>query len=102
MTCWGHAVARVEHAGLRLAVAALFTRRPAHWRRHRPPPGPRAAEADVVLISHLHGDHLHLPSLRRFDPDVPIVVPCGAGGLLRDLPHTFISVEPGVELLLPL
>lgn len=102
ITWWGHASATIELAGLRVAVDPLFSRRLAHLRRHGPPPGPRAAEADVILISHLHGDHLHLPSLRRFDPDVPIVVPRGAGGLLRDLPHPFISVEPGDDLLLPM
>src|SRR5699024_5625073 len=90
ITWWGHARATLDCAGVRVALDPLFSRRLAHLRRHGPPPGPRAAEADVVLLSHLHGDHLHLPSLRRFDPDVPIVVPRGAGGLLRDLPHPFI------------
>jgi L-ascorbate metabolism protein UlaG (beta-lactamase superfamily) len=37
---------------------------------------------DLVLISHLHGDHLHLPSLRLLG-DVRIVVPRGAGSWLR-------------------
>jgi L-ascorbate metabolism protein UlaG (beta-lactamase superfamily) len=36
-----------------------------------------------VLISHLHGDHLHLPSLRTLGSDVRIVVPRGAGAWLR-------------------
>ena len=34
-----------------------------------------------MLICHLHGDHLHLPSLRRLPPSARIVVPRGAGGL---------------------
>jgi L-ascorbate metabolism protein UlaG (beta-lactamase superfamily) len=37
---------------------------------------------DAVLISHLHLDHLDIPSLRRIGRGVPIVVPRGAGGLL--------------------
>jgi L-ascorbate metabolism protein UlaG (beta-lactamase superfamily) len=36
---------------------------------------------DAVLISHLHRDHLDLPSLRRFRPSTPLVVPRGAAGL---------------------
>jgi len=38
---------------------------------------------DVVLLSHVHMDHLHIPSLRLLGPTVPIVAPTGAGGLLR-------------------
>ena len=36
-----------------------------------------------MLLSHLHTDHLHLPSLRRLGQTVPLLVPRGAGGLLR-------------------
>ena len=39
-------------------------------------------EADVVLISHLHRDHLDLRSLRRLPPGTPLVVPRGAAGLV--------------------
>jgi L-ascorbate metabolism protein UlaG (beta-lactamase superfamily) len=45
--------------------------------------GPPAAELrnvpDAVLISHLHRDHLDLPSLRRLPASTPLVVPLGAG-----------------------
>ncbi len=37
----------------------------------------------MILISHVHMDHLHVPSLRLFGRDVPLVVPAGAGALLR-------------------
>jgi L-ascorbate metabolism protein UlaG (beta-lactamase superfamily) len=40
------------------------------------------AGVDLVLLSHLHGDHLHLPSLRLLD-GARIVVPRGAGAWLR-------------------
>ena len=59
-------------------------------RRVVPLPDPAAwAGVDLVLISHLHGDHLHLPSLRRLGRDVRIVVPRGAGRWLRrrGFPH---------------
>src|SRR4051812_45646873 len=39
--------------------------------------------ADVVLISHLHRDHLDLPSLRRLPGSTPLVVPRGAARWAR-------------------
>jgi L-ascorbate metabolism protein UlaG (beta-lactamase superfamily) len=38
---------------------------------------------DVVLVSHLHLDHLDLPSLRRVPATATVVVPDGAGSWLR-------------------
>ena len=37
---------------------------------------------DGVVISHMHQDHLDLPSLRRLGPDVPLLVPRRAGAFL--------------------
>ena len=36
-----------------------------------------------MLISHLHGDHMDLPSLRRIDRGTRLIVPRGAGAFLR-------------------
>jgi L-ascorbate metabolism protein UlaG (beta-lactamase superfamily) len=53
-------------------------------RRVVPLPDPSAwAGVDLVLISHLHGDHLHIPSLRMLGTDTRILVPRGAGAWLR-------------------
>ncbi len=43
----------------------------------------RYAGADIVVISHLHWDHLDLPSIRQLVGDPIVVVPMGAGELLR-------------------
>ncbi len=76
VTWWGHATCTVEDSGVRVLTDPLFTRRLAHLRRRRGAlPPPDAARADVVLISHLHADHLHLPSLARLAPDTLVVVP---------------------------
>ncbi|MEV6262732.1 MBL fold metallo-hydrolase [Streptomyces sp. NPDC051784] len=79
VTWWGHATCTIEDSGVRVLTDPLFARRLAHLRRRRgeiPPPG--AAVADAVLISHLHSDHLHLPSLARLAPGTLVIVPRGA------------------------
>jgi L-ascorbate metabolism protein UlaG (beta-lactamase superfamily) len=40
-------------------------------------------DIDLVVISHLHLDHLDLPSLRMLGTDTPLVVPRGAGRYMR-------------------
>jgi L-ascorbate metabolism protein UlaG (beta-lactamase superfamily) len=40
------------------------------------------ADGDLVLLSHLHGDHVHLPPLRMLSPHVRVVVPRRAGDWL--------------------
>ncbi|MFE5536104.1 MBL fold metallo-hydrolase [Streptomyces sp. NPDC056492] len=106
ITWWGHATCTVEDSGVRLLTDPLFARRLAHLRRRRGAlPPPEAAEAEVVLVSHLHADHLHLPSLARLAPGTRLVVPRGARravpGLARvagarGLPVT--EVVPGEEV----
>ncbi|MET9921335.1 MBL fold metallo-hydrolase [Streptomyces sp. NPDC059605] len=79
VTWWGHATCTIEDSGVRVLTDPLFVRRFAHLRRRRGElPGPEAAVADVVLVSHLHSDHLHLPSLSRLAPGTRLVVPVGA------------------------
>src|SRR5436305_2326246 len=48
-------------------------------------------DVDVVVISHLHLDHLDLPSLRMLGTDTPLIVPRGAGRFMRRM--GFRSVE---------
>ncbi|WP_299538320.1 MBL fold metallo-hydrolase [uncultured Streptomyces sp.] len=106
VTWWGHATCTVEDSGVRVLTDPLFARRFAHLRRRRgavPPPG--AAVADVVLLSHLHSDHLHVPSLARLAPGTRLIVPRGAVAavpglrLVRRLRHLRIAeVAPGDEL----
>jgi L-ascorbate metabolism protein UlaG (beta-lactamase superfamily) len=80
----GHSTVRVELAGRSVLTDPLLTARLGPLRRAVPRPSPPAwAGVDVVLISHLHGDHLHLPSLRLLGAGTRIVVPRGAGGWLR-------------------
>ena len=51
---------------------------------------------DVVVISHLHLDHLDLPSLRRIPRGPVLVVPKGATGLIAGMHHhDIVEMLPG-------
>jgi L-ascorbate metabolism protein UlaG (beta-lactamase superfamily) len=54
-----------------------------------PVPGrDRLRDIDAVLISHLHWDHLDVPSLRDLGRDTAIYVPAGAGAWMRGASFT--------------
>jgi L-ascorbate metabolism protein UlaG (beta-lactamase superfamily) len=82
ITWWGHATVTVQDSGVRVLTDPLFVRRLAHLRRRRGAlPTARAGQADVVLISHLHADHLHIGSLARLARSAPgatVLLPRGA------------------------
>ena len=74
----------LELGGVRLLTDPVLRPGFAHIRRHAAPPATDVTErVDAVLLSHLHADHLDLPSLRGFARDVRLVVPKGAGTFLR-------------------
>lgn len=104
VTWWGHATATVRDSGVTVLTDPLLVRRMAHLRRRRGALPPTSATvADVVLVSHLHADHLHVGSLALLPPGTRVVVPRGAQravpglrrlGSLLDL----VEVVPGDEL----
>lgn len=99
VTWWGHASTTVELDGLRVATDPLLVDRLAHLRRYAVSPAPQAAEADVVLLSHLHADHTHLPSLRLFARTTTVVAAPGAAELVARLGfERVVEAEPGTTL----
>jgi L-ascorbate metabolism protein UlaG (beta-lactamase superfamily) len=72
----------LELGGVRLLTDPVLRRTVVHLKRHAPVPEP-PARLDAVLLSHLHHDHAHLPSLRRLDRRVRVIAPHGAGAWLR-------------------
>jgi len=46
---------------------------------------------DLVLITHAHFDHLHLPSLKRIAHGQPIIVPRGVGDLVKKLDFASVT-----------
>jgi L-ascorbate metabolism protein UlaG (beta-lactamase superfamily) len=92
----GHSTVRVELAGRTVLTDPLLTAGFGPVRRVVALPPPASWDGvDLVLVSHLHTDHLHLPSLRRLGRRTPVVVPRGAGRWLRG------KGFPAVEELAP-
>ena len=67
---------------------------------------PGLADADLgdiglVLISHRHADHLHLPTLRRLPRSATVVVPAGGAGWVSALGFArVVELQPGADLQL--
>ena len=79
----GHGSVLVDIDGVRLLCDPVLRTRVAHLRRHVPVPAGLVRGVDAVLLTHLHQDHLDLPSLERLGRDLPVVLPRGAARLLR-------------------
>ena len=67
--------------GVRLLTDPLLATRVGHLRRVVPGPADPVG-VDAVLLSHLHRDHAHLPSLRRVARGRLVLAPAGSGTLL--------------------
>ncbi len=91
---------RVELAGHAVLTDPVLTNRVSALTRVTPPStAADRADVDLVLLSHLHGDHVHLPSLRLLSPHVRVVVPRGAGDWLRAKGIRQVEeLAPGEEL----
>ena len=103
ITWWGHATCTVEDSDVRVLTDPLFARRLAHLRRRRGAlPPPEAWRADVAVVSHLHADHLHIPSLAWLAPGTRLLVPRGAPravpGLRRLSRLRVTEVAPGDQV----
>jgi L-ascorbate metabolism protein UlaG (beta-lactamase superfamily) len=92
----GHATVVIEAGGVALITDPVLRSRVVHLRRHGPAPRPPPVAA--VLLSHLHHDHLDLPSLRMVD--APVYGPPGTASALRRLRSPVHEVSWGEEIVL--
>lgn len=99
LTWLGHSCAVIQLDGHLLVTDPVLRSRIFHLRR-RAPVDPAALDgADAILLSHTHHDHFDLPSLDRLDRRTQLLVPAGAGGLLRRRGFLFVrEVVPGDEV----
>jgi L-ascorbate metabolism protein UlaG (beta-lactamase superfamily) len=100
LTYIGHATTLLELGGVVALTDPVLGRWVGPLHRQVPLPARSAVEAaDVVLISHLHRDHLDRPSLRRLRPGSVLVAPRGAARVLRRLPDAQVKeISPGETL----
>ena len=83
VTWLGHSTAAIRLDGLLVATDPVLRRQVAHLRRKHPVDLAALDGLGAVVVSHVHYDHLDLRSLSCLDPGVPVIVPVGAGALLR-------------------
>ena len=74
----GHGTVLVDLAGVKLLTDPLLRNRVTHLRRAAKVDAASLRGVDAVLISHLHYDHLDMPSLQRLGREMPVVAPKGA------------------------
>jgi L-ascorbate metabolism protein UlaG (beta-lactamase superfamily) len=86
ITWVGHATVLFEVDGFRVITDPILTSRVVHLRRRVEVP--KIDPVDVVLISHLHMDHLHLRSLKTVTRGARVIAPAGAAKLFRSLEIT--------------
>jgi L-ascorbate metabolism protein UlaG (beta-lactamase superfamily) len=88
VTWLGHATASIEIDGRRVLVDPLGRGR-----------ARQAGRVDAVLCTHAHVDHLNRWTLRGLDRDTHLVVPHGAGAVVKDLGYRQVTeVTPGDHL----
>ena len=84
ITYIGHATLRIALDGVTLLTDPVLRQRVAHLHHRQGTILPAALQdIDAVLISHLHFDHLDIPSLKLLGTDIRLIVPQGAGRLLQ-------------------
>lgn len=100
VTFLGHATIVIDMDGVRVLTDPILRTRVGPLVRMRSPiEESHWADADVVLISHSHWDHLDYGSLRMLGSDMLIVVPRGMASALRRRGFPRLAeVEPGDDI----
>jgi L-ascorbate metabolism protein UlaG (beta-lactamase superfamily) len=100
LTWLGHATVLIELDGVRVLTDPVLRRRLAHLERAEAVATASLPPLDLVLVSHVHYDHLDVPSLRRLGPlAARVAVPTGAARLLwRTKVGSVVEMNEGSEL----
>lgn len=85
VTWLGHAGFLVQMEGINILIDPVWALwlGPVKRLRHPSLYAHDLPRIDLVLITHAHFDHLHLPSLRRIACGQPIIVPRGVGSIVK-------------------
>ena len=101
LTFGGHATVIARYHELAIAFDPMLGRWVGGVRRAVEPGLAPEDLADVrlILISHRHADHLHLPTLRRMPRAATVVVPAGAAAWVSGLGFArVVELSPGSDL----
>lgn len=80
LTWVGHSTALIELDGARILTDPVLRERIGPLRRIAPMPSAGVTvDLDAVVLSHLHADHIDLPSLQRLPAETAVIAPAGAG-----------------------
>ncbi|TMQ65911.1 MAG: MBL fold metallo-hydrolase [Candidatus Eisenbacteria bacterium] len=103
ITFWGHACAYIDIGGFGIVTDPVFARRYAVIRRRliAAPPRESFDQAEVVLISHAHQDHLNPKTLARFTPGTIVLCPRPAAKYVAGLGLRVLVMRPGDEFDFP-
>jgi L-ascorbate metabolism protein UlaG (beta-lactamase superfamily) len=83
LTWLGHSTVVVDLENTRVVTDPVLRARVWHLRRVAEVAADSLGRLDAILVSHVHFDHLDLSSLGRLDRKLPVIVPLGAGALVR-------------------
>jgi L-ascorbate metabolism protein UlaG (beta-lactamase superfamily) len=99
-TFLGHSTVLLEMAGARVLTDPVLLDRVSMLRRTVSPLARDAyRDVDAIVISHMHLDHLDLPSLRMLGTDTPLVVPRGAARYMRRMGFRAVEeLAPGASV----
>ena len=101
ITFGGHATVIARYHGMAIAFDPMLGRWVGGVRRAVEPGllPDDFRQVALVLISHRHADHLHVPTLRRLPREATVVVPPGAAGTLSRLGFArVVELAPGADL----
>ena len=88
----GHATILIDIDGVRILTDPLLGKHVGRFiQRQAALPTETMMDIDLVLLSHMHWDHFHSPSLRRVGNDVPIIAPVGTALYLSRRGFTNVS-----------
>jgi L-ascorbate metabolism protein UlaG (beta-lactamase superfamily) len=97
----GHASVDIRMGGTRLVTDPILRNRVAHLQRHGGTAAVDGGMMNAVLISHLHHDHLDLPSIKLLATGTPLILPRGAARLVATAaPGEIIEMSPGDEVMI--
>lgn len=101
VTFGGHATVIARYKGLAIAFDPMLGRWIGGVRRAVEPgvaPGD-FSDVGLILISHRHADHLHLPTLKRLPRTATLVVPAGTASWVGSLGFArVVELQPGADL----